>query len=388
MIIMNEKLFENTETGKLHWIPEGMYYQFEPKKLPFNYNPSFNVMRQLTKTLLALGELNGLSQKFSRQEIRLMQYPFMVKEATLSSEIEGTRSTITDVYKGKKIEETNIEKRLDNEEVNNYLRALEFALKKEDGKITEALLKEIHKMLLEGVRGSGKNPGEYKEVQNAVGNREDTLDSAKFVPASPKSTPELMNNLINFINSNDYDPLCKIAVSHYQLETIHPFRDGNGRLGRMLIMLQICREGILNYPLLYISEFFNRNRDTYTEGLFNVSSRGDLENWILFFLRALESQSKISLKLLNKIQEYKIELQEKMHELSQSPNMHLLIESLFKQPFISVRDIMKPLKISQPAAWNLLQKLSELDIIREVDVKKRSKIYVAHKIIDIIEGKI
>ncbi len=384
---MDEREFTNKEVGKLQWVSDGMYYRFEPKKLPLIYTPSIKVLRQMTNASLALGGLKSLSKEFSKQEIFLLQYPFMIKEAQLSSEIEGTRSTIADVYKGKKIEERNVEKRKDNEEIENYREALESALKDRDGIINERLIKIIHTILLKGVRGKDKTPGNYKQTQNGVGNREDTLDTAKFVPASPESTPELMSNLMEFVNSPDYEPLFKIAITHYQFETIHPFRDGNGRLGRLLIILQLCRENILHNPLLYVSEYFNRNRDTYTDLLFGVSSKGNIDEWFFFFLKALEYQANQSLVLLNKLKEYKNFLQKEIHKISQSPNIHLLIESLFKQPIFTIKDVMDPLNITQPAAWNLIQKLKEWKIVKELEIVKNKKVYSAYKIIEIIEGK-
>lgn len=384
---MDEREFTNKEMGKLQWVAEGMYFRFEPQKLPLKYSPSIKVLRQMTKTSLALGGLKSLSEDFSRQEIFLLQHPFMIKEAQLSSEIEGTRSTIADVYKGKKIEEKNIEKREDNEEIDNYREALNFALKDKEGIINERLIKIIHTALLKGVRGKDKTPGEYKETQNGVGNREDTLDTARFVPASPESTPALMSNLMEFINSLDYEPLYKIALTHYQFESIHPFRDGNGRLGRLLIILQLCRENILHHPLLYISEYFNRNRDTYTDLLFGVSSKGNIDDWFFFFLKALEYQANQSLILLNKLREYKNFLQTEIHKISQSPNIHQLIESLFKQPIFTIGDVMEPLNITQPSAWNLVKKLKEWKIVKEIGVVKNKKVYSAYRIIDIVEGK-
>ena len=384
---MDEREFINKEMGKTQWVQEGMYYRFEPAKLPLKYVPSSKVLQQLTKTALALGGLKTLSKDFSRQEILLLQHPFLMKEAQLSSEMEGTRSTITEIYKEEKIKEENTEKRLDNEEIRNYRNALEYALREEDGIINEKMLKQIHKILLTGVRGENKFPGEYKSKQNAVGKREDTFDSARFVPASPEETPKLMENLVEFINSSDYEPLYKIAMAHYQFEATHPFRDGNGRIGRLLIMLQLCREEILSHPLLYISEYFNRNRDTYTDLLFEVSAKGNIEEWFFFFLKSLEYQASQSLILLTKLQNYKKELQEKMHKISQSPNIHLLVESLFKQPIFSIKDVENSLKITQPAAWNLLKKLKELDLIKEFATIKNKKIYIAHKIIGIVEGK-
>lgn len=385
---MDERLFTSKEFGKLEWQQSGAYYYFVPKPLPPKYIPSLKVDKQFEKTLILLGMLKAKAQDFSKEEIFLLQYPFMLKEATLSSEIEGTRSTIADVLKAEKVEEKNAEKRLDNQEINNYRKALQYGLKKvlELGTITEELIKEIHKMLLEGVRGKDKTPGEYKTSQNGIGNREDTLDIARFVPASPEETPTLMKNLIEFINSDECSSLYKIAVTHYQFEAIHAFRDGNGRLGRLLIMLNICKDKILDYPLLYISEYFNRNRDSYTDALFNVSARGDLEGWIVFFLRALEYQAQQSIKLLENLQDYKYELQEQMRLLSKSPNMHMLINYLFKHPFITSTEIKKMLKITQPAAWGLIKKLEEENILKFTETTKEGNIYRAEKILNIILG--
>jgi Fic family protein len=387
-LFMDERLFTNTPFGKLLWEQKGAYYYFEPNLLPFKFTESQAISKQAEKTTLLLGVLKGMTRRLSSEEIFLMQYPFMLKEAQLSSEIEGTRSTIVDVMKEEKIEEKNPEKRLDNEEIRNYRKALQMGLDSlSKQKISEELIKSAHKILLEGVRGKNKSPGEYKEDQNGIGNRKDTLDIAKFVPASPRYAPKLMENLVEFMNSDSNHSLYRIALSHYQFETIHPFRDGNGRLGRLLIMLQICENNLLDYPLLYISEFFNRNRDAYTELLFNVSAKGDLESWITFFLKALEYQAQQSIDLLEKLEKYKLELHQKMHKLSKSPNMPLLIESLFKQPFITSRDVKGFLDISQPGSWNLIKKLEKLEILEEVEVTKEGKVYCAKEITKIILGR-
>jgi Fic family protein len=383
---MDERLFINKDYGNLIWESRGSYYYYEPKKLPIAFKESLKLTKQAEKTVLALGELNGISHKFSEEEILLLRFPLMLKEATLSSEIEGTRSTIADMYKEEKIEEKDKEKKLDNQEVRNYSAALNYLLNNNQNGITEDIIKKAHKILLDGVRGVNKSPGEYKTNQNGIGNRLDTLDIAKFVPASPQTTPTLMKNLVDFMNSDEYSSLFKIAIAHYQFETIHPFRDGNGRVGRLLIMLQICKDGILSHPLLYISEYFNRNRDTYTETLFNVSSRGDVESWLLFFLKALEYQAKQTISLLKKLEEYKKEIHSKITTFSKSPNMHKLIEHIFQHPFINAKDVMVLLDISQPSAWELIKKLKNADILREEEATKEGKNYSAYKITNISMG--
>ena len=384
---MDENQFTNILMGKLEWVAEGMYYRFEPNNLPIQYIPSNKVQQQVTRTASVLGELKGRSREFSPQEVKLFQQMFMVKEATLSSEIEGTRATMGDVLRGKKIIEQDKEKREDIVEINNYSKALEIVLQS-NTELNVTLLESLHRILLTGARGATKGPGEFKVYQNGIGNREDTLDTAKFVPASPQTTPALINNLMMFMNSKEYEPLYKIAISHYQFETIHPFRDGNGRLGRLLVMAQLCREDFLGYPIIYISEYFNRNRDTYTEKLFNVSAKGEVEDWVLFFLKGLEYQAAQSIRILNELLNYKTHLQEITHELSKSPNMHILIDSLFRSPYFDIEDVQNILKITQPAARSLVIRLVELGVVEEQHplVKSRRKLYAARKILNIIEN--
>jgi len=171
---------------------------------------------------LVLGRLDEQTQKLSPQEVHLLRMPFILKEATLSSEIKGTRSTLTDVYKDEKQKETDVQKVLDNEEIRNYAKALECGLNNISQGVTEELIKEMHKILLQGVRGSDKQPCEYKTDQNAIGKRQDTL----------------MKNFVEFVNNDAlFNAVYRIAIAHYQFEAIHPFRDGNGRIGRLLIML-------------------------------------------------------------------------------------------------------------------------------------------------------
>ncbi len=366
-----------------------MYYRFEPNPLPLGFNLTATLGNQLLNTSHVLGQLDGLTSKLSEEEISLLRLPFIMKEAQLSSEIEGTRSTLSDVYKGEKQKETDAQKALDNEEIQNYAEALGYGLTiaMEKG-ITEELIKRMHEILLRGVRGSDKQPGEYKIHQNAIGSRQDTMESAKFVPASPGTTPSLMENLIEFLNNDrTSNVLFKTAVSHYQFEVIHPFRDGNGRLGRLLIMLMLYKDGILSQPLLYISEYFNRNRSAYTESLYDVSSKNKVEEWVMFFLKALEVQAKSSLKLIRDLEYYKREMKDVMCKVSSSIKMDQLINLLFKNPFITITDVANALGMTVPGASNLVHKLESRDILKEITGKKKRKIFLAHIILDILEGR-
>jgi len=174
---------------------------------------------------------------------------------------------------------------------------------------------------------------------------------------------------------------------HYQFEAIHPFRDGNGRIGRLLIMLTLSKEKILSQPLLYISEYFNRNRNTYTDLLYDVSSKSKIEEWMIFFLKSLETQANSSLQLIQSLEKYKEELQNNMKDVSESPKMHLLVNLIFKNPFITITDVSKELDLTIPWASNLVHKLEQKGVLKEITGKKSRKIFVAQRILDILEGK-
>ena len=385
---MEEKEFQESKNGRLVWETNGLYFRFEPNALPMIFQPNLELSNQLLKTALAIGRLDGLTKRFSQQEVHLLRMPFILKEATLSSEIEGTRSTLTDVYKGEKQKETDQQKVLDNEEIRNYAKALEYGLKNNKPIITEDFVRELHKILLTGVRGQDKEPGQYKIYQNAIGQRQDTFETAKFVPASPQTTPSLMRNLVDYIETgSDVNTLYKIGIIHYQFEAIHPFRDGNGRLGRLLIVIMLCKEHVLSQPLLYISEYFNRNRSTYTDSLYDVSSKNKINEWVMFFLKALEIQANNALDLLQRLEEYKQELHTTTEKISQSPKIHSLVEALFKNPFITIKDVSVKMEMTLPGASNLVHKLEKTEILKEITGKKSRKVFVAHKILDILGEK-
>ena len=283
---MNENDFKETKTGKLVWEQNGMYYRFEPNKLPLVFQEDEELKSLLVETSINLGRLDGMAHKFSKEETHLILTPFMIKEATSSSEIEGTQATLDEVYKNEKEKEEDREKALDIQEIKNYEEALYFGLKDVENKpLTEELIKRLHEILLQGVRGQNKSPGKYKETQNSIGKRSDNLDTAKFVPASPQTVTPLMNNMLKFFEEDPTNILYKLALMHYQFEAIHPFRDGNGRIGRLLILLSLYKQGILKQPLIYISEYFNSNRDEYTQRMYDLSSKGNILEWVKFFLK-------------------------------------------------------------------------------------------------------
>jgi Fic family protein len=383
---MDDSLFKDSKTGKIIWEQKGMFYRFEPNLLPIPFKQTDEMNNLLFEASINLGRLDGIANRFTEKEAELLITPFLFKEATISSEIEGTRSTLSDVYKSEIEKEKDREKALDNQEIKNYIISLRTGLDKiRTQELSEEFIKELHRQLLSGVRGQYKNPGKYKDQQNAIGNDQDTLETAKFVPASPESTPALMTNLTQYLNSANGNPLYKIAIAHYQFETIHPFRDGNGRVGRLLIILFLCKRDILRLPLLYLSEYFKRHKSEYNNKMFEVSSSNRIEEWIVFFLKGVCEQSKKALDFAISLDDYKKELKHRLRTRYKSNNLILIVDMLFENPYIRTSDISSKLKISTPAAGNLVRLLENEKIIEEITGNRRNRIYLAKNILKILD---
>jgi Fic family protein len=243
----------------------------------------------------------------------------------------------------------------------------------------------MHRTLLKGVGGSSKQPGSYRSGHVWVGGRKDTLETAEFVPVPPFAIPHLMDNLIGYMNGDCDDPIRKIAVSHYQFETIHPFADGNGRIGRLLILLLLYKEGIMNNPFLYISEYFNRYRQEYLGSLMNVRRDGDLTGWTGFLLDALYSQTERSMELLDSLAAYR----KMMKELAlneRSGELDTVCGMLIENPFITVRDITGRTGVSAPTARKLIGILISKDILIAVEGRRKGMLYKAPAIMDMLES--
>ncbi len=382
---MEEQDFKDSTTGKLNYNKEKDYYWFEPKKLPLEFEEDDELKTLLTDAALNLGKLNGLFIN-SKEDISMIMHIAAIKEAQKSSEIEGTEATLSDVYKSDKEKLEDKEKELDAEEIKNYKRALIEGLDSlKTAKVSEDLIKKLHFILLYGVRGSDKTPGEYKKRQNYIGKKEDTYKTAKFVPASPESVPKLMDNLIKFINENNMNNLYKIALTHYQIETIHPFLDGNGRIGRLMIILLLNKYKLLDYPILYISNYFNSHKEEYAKKLLEASAKGKILDWMKFFFKVINIQANKSLELFKKIYSYKNELKEIISKKYNSSKLIIIINNLFKNPFIKIEDIVDEFKISHPAASKIIHLLEKEGIIEEVTGRKKNKLYLANKIMRILE---
>ncbi len=373
----------NGKLGRLIQASKSAYSTFEPNLLPININYDEDIIKILAEAIASISNLSGMGRRLRNPHLLIM--PYLKKEAVLSSEIEGTRTSLSEVLLEEK--EKNKSHDEDLKEVNNYINALEFGLKEVSNKsITEELIKSLHTILMKSVRGENKEPGKYKTHQNHIGSSLEIFE-AKFVPASPETTPKLMENLIEYINnSKKSTDLIKAGILHYQFEAIHPFRDGNGRIGRLLISLFLCKTKLLSQPLLYLSAYFKKHQKEYNQRLFSVSSKGEIENWLKFFLKAIKTQSDEALEKTIQLDNYREEARKILEKNSSSTNALLVLEALFENPFIKVTEIEKILNCRHPTAKNNLNILIKNKILTDYTPKRiRDKIFYSSKISEILD---
>ncbi len=378
---MEVGLFQNSPSGKLIRAVGG-YRAFVPNPLPPKLVWDNPLVSLISKADLALGTLSGLGDTLPNPH--LLIYPFIRREAVLSSRIEGTQSSLSDLLL---FEATRVEKQRDVREVQNYVRAMEHGLKRlGELPLSLRLIRELHGVLLEGVRGERATPGEFRQSQNWIGPPGCTLDDATFVPPPASEMNESLDRLEKFLHSDtELPPLVELALIHYQFEAIHPFLDGNGRIGRLLITLFLCQRGILTKPLLYLSAFFEHHRQEYYERLLEVSQRGAWREWITFFLRAAIEQSGDAVRRSRQL----LDLHRDYHQTSLGkrlpPTAGELVELVFMKPVLNARVTQEFLRVSFPAAQKAINALVEEGILTEITGGKRNRAYAAKQILRILE---
>lgn len=366
---MDQKGFNTKSTGTLAPTIGGRN-AFIPNPLPPTNLNFDSLMPNLWKATQAVGELKGIGRTIPSP--LLLVRPLQRREAVSSSGMEGTYTTLTDLF----LFEAGAEKRnvrSDNREVLNYVRALEESISGlEHLPISTRLIRNAHKTLLQGVardRGARIEAGELKHDQNWIGGS-GSIETARFIPATPVQTPDALDQLMSFINRPDRDssaPLIDAALAHYQFEAIHPFADGNGRIGRMLIALMLVENDTLPQPLLYMSPWLERNKDRYIDLMFGVSKDGDWESWIAFFLDAMAQSAADTISVVERVQDLQRDYRERFQQARKSALMLRIIDLAFERPAMRVSDIANALGVTYAGAANNIKELVRQGVAEELD---------------------
>lgn len=366
---------------------KGGYQAYIPKPLPPDPPLHFDdeLQELLSEADRALARLDGMTTVLPNADLFVAMY--VKKEALLSSQIEGTQASLQGVleFEAAMVPADDIN---DVKEVINYIRAMDEGLIRTSRELfSVGILQEIHKILLKGTRGGRKEPGKIRTVQNWIGPVGSDLHSATFVPPPPEKVPELLEDLEAFIVADDrIPPLIKIGLVHAQFETIHPFIDGNGRMGRLFITFYLCQKGILARPLLYLSIYLKQHREEYYSLLQEIRIEGDWESWLKFFLRGIIVVSREALANAREIISLKERLVDTLVKNNAGGlNAVRLLDLLFTKPVVTVADISSGLGISHQPAYDLVNQFEKLEILREITGKKRYKKYLFTDYLRIIE---
>ena len=355
-------------------VNQGYYKSFQPSPINKNWEiAEMEVFQLLSRADRQLGRLDMYSEYVN---IDLFISLHIAKEATQSSKIEGTQTNMEEAFLNR--EDVAFEKRDDWEEVQNYISAMNEAVKLlHTLPFSSRLIKQTHKILLQGVRGEHKLPGEYRSSQNWIGGA--SINDAVFIPPVHTSINELMSDIEKFANDelNPLPDLLKIALIHYQFETIHPFLDGNGRVGRLLITLYLVSKGILKQPILYLSDFFERNRTLYYDNLMRARTHDDLTQWCKFFLAGVIETAKNGVKTFDNILQLQKSTEEKIKSLGvRSGDAKKVIDYLYTKPVIDAIAVGNIIEKSPASTYKLIATLEELQIIKEVTGLQRGRLYI------------
>lgn len=363
---------------------EMAYPSFRPAPLP--PNPPIALSGELVAKLVdankKLAALDGLSARIPNMDLFVSMY--VRKEALLSSQIEGTQCTLDDILNPLMEENTN----RNVSDVVNYIKATEFALNRLHSlPLCNRLIKETHAVLMEGVRGQEKSPGEFRYSQNWIGGQGSTIQNARYIPPNPEDMQTAMSDLEKYMNGDDsLDPLIQAALIHYQFETTHPFLDGNGRVGRLLITLFLMEKGILSHPALYISYFLKMNRIEYYDRMTQVRKTGDYEQWVMFFLQALSDSAGDAIQTIDALTVLHNQSVAKLGAFSkrQQTNLLKLFAYIETNPIIDIQKTAAALGLSYNTVSKMVTILVDEGILRQTDKAGKAKIYSYAEYLDIL----
>lgn len=357
------------------YISQGYHKSLQPEFINRQFSiENMEILQLLSQADRELGRLDMYSKYIPDIELFISMH--VVKEATQSSKIEGTQTNVEDAILEK--DDLPLNKRDDWQEVQNYIKAMEWAMSQLDNlPFSSRLIRETHRIILQGVRGEKKQAGEFRKSQNWIGGA--TINDATFIPPVHTSVPELMSDLEKFIHNESIHlpELLKIALIHYQFETIHPFLDGNGRIGRLMIPLYLVSKGILQKPVLYISDFFEKNRHLYYDKLTIVREKDSLEPWFKFFLTGVIETSKNGIHTFDGIMQIQKQADNAIQTLgSRTLKAKSVLDYLFRKPMVTAEKVSEIASISMPSSYKLIAELEKLGILKEVTGGQRSRMYI------------
>lgn len=359
-------------------------HAYVPANLPPSVNWTGEIVTLLSAADRALGQLAGVGRNLPNPH--LLIGPFKRREAVLSSRIEGTQASLSDLLVFEAASEVASDTG-DVLEVANYVRALDYGLARQRTlPMSLRMICEMHALLLKGVRGQRHAIGEFRRTQNWIGAEQRPIDEATFVPPPPNEMKDALSAFERYLHAkSDLPPLVRLAAIHYQFEAIHPFYDGNGRVGRLLITLLLCMEGILPEPLLYLSAYFERHRQAYYARLLGISQRGEWGGWFTFFLRGVAESAMDAVDRAAKLSALREDYRRRLAGARASAHPLTLADQLFAYPAISVAKAATLLGVTQRAAQLNINKLLAAGIVKEVTGRKRNRVFLATDIVQAVE---
>ncbi len=366
------------------WQNSYQYRYFLPEHINHSWSiTDAKIQQRIESVSLKLGELNSFAKFVPNIDLFIQSY--VMKEAVTSSRIEGTKTSIEEAFTDE--QDINPEHRDEWNETRQYREALNFSIQElKIIPLSNRLIKSAHKILLSHVRGKHKNPGEFRTSQNWIGGV--TLADAVFVPPSAEHVENLMSDIEKYLHNTDIllPHLIKIAIAHYQFETVHPFLDGNGRIGRLLIPLYLVNTGLLEKPLLYISDFFEKNKSLYYDKLTFVREKNDLVGWVNFFLQAVEHTAIEAIQSLRDILALKERTKEKTRKLGRKfSNAQKLTDTLFQKPVVSANSVKSQIILSPKATNELIANFVQQGILFEITGQKRNRLFAFKEYLEILQ---
>ena len=366
------------------FVTQNRYKSFQPEKINLEWvTSSPKLQTVMSEADRLIGELNMFSNQIPNIDLFVSLH--RAKEASQSSKIEGTRTNIEDAFLSE--DEVQEEKRDDWKEVQSYIKAMNDSLTELDKlPLSNRLFKKAHKILLENVRGNTKLPGSFRASQNWIGGA--TINDAVFIPPHHKDVPELMGDLEKFIHNEEIHVphLMKIGIVHYQFETIHPFLDGNGRIGRLIITLYLVSFGLLKMPVLYLSDFFEKHKTVYYDNLMKARLSNDMEQWLLFFFTGIIETAKTSIATFKKILAMKAEFQQEvMNYGKQAENLNKVMDHLYSFPIIDAKKIKEITGVTTPTVYTIITALEKIGVLNEMTGRKRNRMYVFTKYLNLFK---